>query len=89
MSPLGPFAPRPPAGPDVGAGAIPGLPGAPVRTPVRDGEAPTDMAVKAHCRQRLAGYKIPKQVTFVADLPRTASGKIRRAALKGSTDEQA
>ena len=56
---------------------------------VRDGEAPTDMAVKAHCRQRLAGYKIPKQVTFVADLPRTASGKIRRAALKGSTDEQA
>ena len=56
---------------------------------VRDGEAPTDMAVKAHCRQRLAGYKIPKQVTFVADLPRTASGKIRRAALKGSADEQA
>ncbi|WP_295708058.1 heparinase II/III family protein [uncultured Brevundimonas sp.] len=45
MSPLGPFAPRPPAGPDVGAGAIPGLPGAPVRTPVRDGEAPTDLSL--------------------------------------------
>ncbi|MCW5581455.1 MAG: AMP-binding protein [Luteimonas sp.] len=56
---------------------------------VRDGDAPTEMAVKAHCRQRLAGYKIPKQVAFVAELPRTASGKIRRAALKGSADEQA
>ena len=56
---------------------------------VRDGAAPTELAVKAHCRQRLAGYKIPKQVAFVAELPKTASGKIRRAALKGSAHEQA
>lgn len=48
---------------------------------VRDGDAPGEMAVKAHCRRRLAPYKIPKQVAFVAALPRTASGKIRRAAL--------
>ena len=38
MSPLGPFAPRD-GGPDVSSGQIPGLPGAPVRTPVRAGEA--------------------------------------------------
>ena len=44
-------------------------------------DAPTEMAVKAHCRQRLATYKIPKQVAFVSELPKTASGKIRRAAL--------
>jgi long-chain acyl-CoA synthetase len=44
-------------------------------------DAPSAMAVKAHCRQRLAGYKIPKQVAFVSELPKTASGKIRRAAL--------
>ena len=56
---------------------------------VRDGDTPTEMTLKAHCRQRLAGYKIPKQVAFVAELPKTASGKIRRAALKGSPDEQA
>ncbi len=37
MSPLGPFAPRPPAA-DIG-GAIPGLPGAPPRTPVKAGGA--------------------------------------------------
>ena len=49
---------------------------------VRDDALPTEMMVKAHCRQRLAAYKIPKTVAFVADLPRTASGKIRRAALQ-------
>ncbi len=56
---------------------------------VRNGDAPDEMAVKSHCRKRLASYKIPKQVVFVDELPRTASGKIRRIALKGSTDEQA
>ena len=35
MSPLGPFAPRDGGAPDVASGQIPGLPGAPVRTPVR------------------------------------------------------
>ena len=52
---------------------------------VRDGDVPNEMAVKAHCRQRLASYKIPKQVAFVAELPRTASGKVRRAALAQET----
>jgi acyl-CoA synthetase (AMP-forming)/AMP-acid ligase II len=40
--------------------------------------------VKAHCRERLAIYKIPKFIEFVADLPKTASGKIRRAVLAGN-----
>ena len=39
----------------------------------------TPMQVKAHCRARLATYKIPKYVEFVPTLPRTASGKVRRA----------
>ena len=37
--------------------------------------------VKAHCRERLASYKIPRDIVFVHALPRTASGKVRRAAL--------
>ncbi|WP_395945835.1 heparinase II/III family protein [Brevundimonas sp.] len=42
MSPIGPFSPRgPDATPDVASGQIPGLPGAPVRTPVRSGETTT------------------------------------------------
>jgi len=38
--------------------------------------------VKAHCRARLAPYKVPREVEFVAALPRTASGKVRRVELK-------
>ena len=36
----------------------------------------------AHCRKQLTGYKVPKQVEFRADLPRTNVGKILRRALK-------
>lgn len=39
-------------------------------------------AVQAHCRARLAAYKVPKEVTFVTGLPRTASGKVKRFMLK-------
>lgn len=38
-------------------------------------------AIRAHCRGRLAPYKIPRRVDFVSALPRTASGKVRRASL--------
>jgi acyl-CoA synthetase (AMP-forming)/AMP-acid ligase II len=39
-------------------------------------------AVQAHCRDRLAAYKVPKEVVFVASLPKTASGKVKRFMLK-------
>ncbi|MEZ5461202.1 class I adenylate-forming enzyme family protein [Dokdonella sp.] len=42
--------------------------------------------VKAHCRDRLAAYKIPKHIEFVDALPKTASGKIRRAELIATTE---
>ncbi|MCY7353529.1 MAG: acyl--CoA ligase [Lysobacter sp.] len=42
--------------------------------------------IKAHCRARLAPYKIPKHIEFVTALPRTASGKVRRVQL---TEQQA
>ena len=35
-----------------------------------------------HCRQRLAGYKIPRMIVFSADIPRTASGKILKTELR-------
>lgn len=37
--------------------------------------------IRAHCRARLAPYKVPKQVEFIGALPRTASGKVRRVQL--------
>jgi len=37
--------------------------------------------VKAHCRARLAAYKVPKVVEFAHELPRTSTGKIQRFKL--------
>lgn len=49
---------------------------------LREAASPAhEMAIKAHCRARLAPYKIPRFVEFVDALPRTASGKVRRIAL--------
>ncbi|MEV5824689.1 FadD3 family acyl-CoA ligase [Spirillospora sp. NPDC052242] len=35
----------------------------------------------AHCKERLANFKVPREVVFVDDLPKTASGKVRRVDL--------
>lgn len=52
---------------------------------VADPGEPLDlMRVKAHCRERLATYKIPKHIEIVAQLPKTASGKIQRFLLASS-----
>jgi acyl-CoA synthetase (AMP-forming)/AMP-acid ligase II len=37
--------------------------------------------IRAHCRERLAPYKIPKQVELVPFLPKTSSGKVQRVRL--------
>ena len=35
-----------------------------------------------HVRAHLARYKVPKRVEFRAELPRTATGKLRRVDLR-------
>lgn len=44
--------------------------------------AVSEADVLAHCRTRLPGFKVPKQVVVLDELPRTASGKVRRAQLE-------
>jgi acyl-CoA synthetase (AMP-forming)/AMP-acid ligase II len=39
------------------------------------------VAIKAHCLRRLPAYKVPKYIEFNSELPRTASGKVRRFLL--------
>jgi len=54
---------------------------------LRAGHAPGAGLVRElqdHCRARTAPYKYPRIVDFAAALPKTASGKIRRAALRGA-----
>ena len=46
--------------------------------PMNATSPPTDGELSAHCRARLAGYKIPVRYQMVRELPRTASGKVRR-----------
>jgi o-succinylbenzoate---CoA ligase len=38
--------------------------------------------LRRHCASQLAGYKVPKRFEFVSELPRTASGKLLRRALR-------
>ncbi|MCU0727093.1 MAG: long-chain-fatty-acid--CoA ligase [Planctomycetes bacterium] len=39
--------------------------------------------LRSFCRESLAGYKVPRIVTFLDALPRTGSGKISKRALRG------
>ena len=48
----------------------------------RPGAAVTAEELIAHCRAHLASYKKPRVVTFVADMPRTTSGKISKQLLR-------
>jgi acyl-coenzyme A synthetase/AMP-(fatty) acid ligase len=51
------------------------------------GEPQTDDSLVAelqqHCREATAPYKYPRLIEFVDELPKTASGKIKRAELRG------
>jgi acyl-CoA synthetase (AMP-forming)/AMP-acid ligase II len=48
----------------------------------RDGAAVTGAELVEHCRRHLAGYKKPKRVVFVEELPRTAAGKVLKRDLR-------
>jgi fatty-acyl-CoA synthase len=48
----------------------------------RDGATLTTQTVTAHCRSHLAGYKTPKQVVLLDQLPKNPSGKILKRELR-------
>jgi benzoate-CoA ligase family protein len=52
-----------------------------LRTGAVASEALAD-ALMLHCKQHLAPYKFPRHVHFVAELPKTATGKIQRFLLR-------
>jgi long-chain acyl-CoA synthetase len=39
-------------------------------------------AILSFCREQIAGYKAPRALQFVADLPKTSTGKIMRRELR-------
>jgi malonyl-CoA/methylmalonyl-CoA synthetase len=48
----------------------------------RPGHALTESAILSALRGEIAGFKLPKRVYFVVDLPRNAMGKVTKAALR-------
>ncbi|HET9596884.1 MAG TPA: benzoate-CoA ligase family protein [Anaeromyxobacteraceae bacterium] len=52
---------------------------------VRGGASPSEQLAEEltmHCKGHLAPYKYPRQIHFVAELPKTATGKIQRYRLR-------
>jgi fatty-acyl-CoA synthase len=50
---------------------------------LRTGAQVSDEDLRAFLRAGLAHFKVPRVITFVADLPRTATGKIQKYVLRG------
>ena len=49
--------------------------------PVSIDDPPTLDELRAFCMERIAGFKAPRALTLVPEIPTTASGKVRRGAL--------
>jgi len=49
---------------------------------LKQGQSLTEAEVKAFVKERLAPYKYPRFIEFVAELPKTATGKIQRFRLR-------
>ena len=55
---------------------------------LRPGASLDEAELLAFCRSRLAGYKLPRRIVLLDEFPRTASGKIRRDALRAQLIDQ-
>ncbi|WP_437894008.1 class I adenylate-forming enzyme family protein [Sorangium sp. So ce124] len=56
---------------------------------LRPGAAASEGDIRAHCRARLAGPKVPREVVFVGALPRNPTGKVMKRELAGPEGKSA
>jgi len=56
---------------------------------VKRDESITEDAIIEHCRENLTGYKVPSEVEFRDELPKTNVGKVLRRALRDEEKRQA
>ena len=49
---------------------------------LRAGATLDEAALRDFCRERLAGYKVPRQIVAVDDLPRSMLGKVLRKQVR-------
>jgi len=50
---------------------------------LKAGAAATEAELRAFAREHLAHFKVPQAVTFIAELPKTTTGKIQKFVLRG------
>jgi long-chain acyl-CoA synthetase len=50
---------------------------------LKPGESLTEDALRTHCAERLARFKVPSVIEFAETLPHSITGKLRRASLRG------
>jgi acyl-CoA synthetase (AMP-forming)/AMP-acid ligase II len=55
---------------------------------VKDGVEPSEDELKAHVKANLASYKTPREVEFLDELPRNATGKILKRDLQAREAQQ-
>lgn len=53
---------------------------------LKEGETATEAEIVQFCRERLASYKIPREIEFVSQLPKSAIGKVLRRELKAKEE---
>lgn len=49
---------------------------------LKEGQSLSEAEVIAFCKERLAPYKVPKQIEFISELPKSTVGKILRRELR-------
>jgi acyl-CoA synthetase (AMP-forming)/AMP-acid ligase II len=52
---------------------------------VAEGASEDDL--KAYVKENLAGYKVPREIEFLDELPRKPQGKVDKEQLKGGGDD--
>jgi fatty-acyl-CoA synthase len=55
---------------------------------LRQGKKVSEDYVKSHVKQNLARYKVPRDVKFVSELPRTSTGKVLKRELVEQSDSE-
>jgi 2-aminobenzoate-CoA ligase len=59
---------------------------------LREGRAPSPelaLALQEHVKREIAPYKYPRTIAFVTELPKTATGKLQRVALRLKAQDEA
>ena len=49
---------------------------------LHDGQSASEDEIISFCREKLTAYKVPKQIEFIKEIPKTNVGKVLRRELK-------